>query len=59
MKTDPLANLNYFQIWMVEQNLQYVETEGLEMVLNRLRNQGYFKVARAILDIHKEQICLN
>lgn len=40
--------LDAFQQWMVARNLEYVETEGLEAVLDRLRAQGYNRVADAV-----------
>lgn len=34
--------------WMVDRNLEYVENEGLEPVLARLRFQGYDRVAASV-----------
>lgn len=34
--------------WMVKSNLQYIEAEGVETVVNRLRVQGYDRVANAV-----------
>ena len=33
---------------VIKQNLEYVKVEGLETVLDRLRSQGYNKVAKAV-----------
>ena len=40
--------LDGMQQWMVKCNLEYVKTEGLEVVLARLRAQGYNMVADAV-----------
>lgn len=40
--------LNPFEQWMVKSNLQYIEAEGVEAVVNRLRVQGYNRVADAV-----------
>lgn len=39
---------NPFDNWMVQRNLEYVQTEGLETVLTRLRRNGYFAVASQV-----------
>lgn len=40
--------------WMVKQNLGYVQTEGLQTVVDRLRQQGYDRVANAVEQEAKE-----
>ena len=40
--------------WMVKQNLGYVLTEGLQTVVDRLRQQGYDRVANAVEQEAKE-----
>lgn len=40
--------LNPFEIWMVQQNMSYVDTEGLEVVVSRLKAGGYDRVAAAV-----------
>lgn len=40
-----MAKLNSVDLWMVEQQLDYVKIHGIVQVLQNLRNQGYFKVA--------------
>ena len=42
--------LDTVQQWMVKRNLEYVQTEGIEAVVNRLRENGYNKVADAVLE---------
>jgi len=44
----PAKPLNPFEVWMVKQNLGYVKDEGLEIVVARLRAQGYNRVAEAV-----------
>ena len=39
---DPVEN------WMANQNLQYAQDEGLEVVTNRLKSQGYLRIAAAV-----------
>lgn len=40
--------LDPVECWMVKQNLNYVQQEGLEVVLSRLREQGYYRIAAAV-----------
>lgn len=42
-------NLSPFDRWMVQQNRRYVKTEGLDAVITRLKQQGYHRVASAVL----------
>ena len=38
--------------WMAEMNLQYVENEGIDVVVARLRANGYDRVASVVQDTH-------
>ncbi len=40
--------LDGFERWMVARSLGYVSIEGLPAVLERLRAQGYMRVAGAV-----------
>lgn len=40
--------LDPVECWMVKQNLNYVQTEGVETVVARLRQGGYNRVANAV-----------
>ena len=40
--------LDAFDLWMVRSNLSYVPEEGLDVVVTRLRANGYFSVADAV-----------
>lgn len=40
--------LDLVDIWMVKQNLEHAKTEGLDVVINRLKAQGYLRVAAAV-----------
>jgi len=41
--------LNPMDQWTVNQNLQKIETDGIDNVVNTLKNNGYFLVADAVL----------
>lgn len=41
-------DLDAYERWMVESNLEYVTNEGLEVVVNRLRARGYGRVADGV-----------
>jgi hypothetical protein len=43
-----MSDLSPVDLWMVDRNVEYVATEGLEAVLARLRAQGYHRVADAV-----------
>lgn len=40
--------LNPFELWMVKSNMNYIKTEGIDVVVTRLRNNGYNRVADAV-----------
>lgn len=40
--------LDAFELWMVERSLEYVKTEGLQVVVARLKVNGYLRVARKV-----------
>jgi hypothetical protein len=46
VKVEP--KLSPFDRWMVQRNLEYAKTEGVETVVARLRAQGYDRVASAV-----------
>ena len=49
--------LSAFEIWMVKQNLNYAQEEGLKTVTNRLISQGYIRVAQAVEQEYKNKSC--
>lgn len=56
MKT---TTLTPFEHWMVERNLEYVKAEGLQPVLDRLRGQGYTRVANAVELVQVQSALIN
>lgn len=48
-----IANLNPFQQWMVRSNLQYIPAEGLDVVVNRLRANGYPNIADGVTEAYE------
>lgn len=48
-------NLTAYQIWMVKSNLKYIEAEGLETVVNRLRANGYNNIADGVVACHEHR----
>lgn len=45
---DMTRPLDPVEVWMANQNLQYAQDEGLEVVTNRLKSQGYLRIAAAV-----------
>ncbi len=48
-----MKTLNPFECWMVRSNLQYIPAEGLELVVNRLRDNGYPNIAEGVIQAHE------
>ena len=48
-----IARLNPFQQWMVRSNLQYIPAEGLDVVVNRLRANGYPNIADGVTEAYE------
>lgn len=44
----PDENLNAFEQWMVKQNIEDAKTEGFDVIVARLRANGYNNVAAAV-----------
>ena len=51
----PRRWLDPVECWMVARNLEYVEVEGLEVVVNRLTSQGYYHVAAVVRLLVEEE----
>jgi hypothetical protein len=43
-----MNELDAYERWMVKSNLEYIKTEGLEVVVARLRANGYNRVANVV-----------
>lgn len=48
MDGKPNRPLDRFELWMVARNLEYVKSEGAEVVAARLRSRGYNRVGDAV-----------
>ncbi len=45
-------DLGPFEQWMVKSNMRYIPEEGVEVVVARLRANGYDRIARAVQQAH-------
>lgn len=41
-------DLSPFEAWMVKQNVEHAQTEGIDSVVARLEGNGYHRVAAAV-----------
>lgn len=48
----PTRELDPVEEWMFKCNLEYIASEGVEVVVDRLRSQGYIRVADAVQSRH-------
>jgi hypothetical protein len=46
--------LTPYECWMVKSNMNYIKTEGIDVVVARLRNHGYNRVADAVQEAHRK-----
>ena len=49
------VDLTPFERWMVEQQLGYIKTQGLKMVVHNLEVQGYWRVRNAVVTEYARQ----
>jgi hypothetical protein len=42
------TELTAYELWMVKSNLQYVDRDGIELVVARLKANGYHRVADGV-----------
>ncbi len=50
-----ISQLTPMDIWMVQQNIRYAKKEGVEVVVARLKEQGYHRVATAVKKVMSKQ----
>lgn len=51
--------LDNYERWMVESNLKHSETVRIEVVIARLRLNGYNRVADAVIAEYNKQVANN
>lgn len=47
-------DLDAYDWWCVNSNVGYIATDGIDLVVARLRRNGYPKIAEAVYDVWEE-----